>query len=221
MRTDAAVMRAEALTGEQAAARRSVDRAFPAIAAFLASDDARPDADMARVDAPQVRAWSGVGHGQTAAAETAEVMRGHDTVMRPDAGQAAEPRTVAARLLDTPGATLTAQCPDWCVSGHQRDREHGTFAADFTHQGVEAALSLGDDEPLLSIRIEQRPFSAGDRTPVVATWPEAGPDGGELTPDGVYALAARLRAYADALDELGVDLDGARLTDRLERREAL
>jgi hypothetical protein len=34
--------------------RRFVDRHFPAVAAFLASDDARPDADLMRVDAPQV-----------------------------------------------------------------------------------------------------------------------------------------------------------------------
>ncbi|QIJ62227.1 hypothetical protein [Streptomyces sp. JB150] len=42
--------------GQDAAqdARRFVDRHFPAVAAFLASDDARPDADLMRVDAPQV-----------------------------------------------------------------------------------------------------------------------------------------------------------------------
>ncbi|WP_405924733.1 DUF6907 domain-containing protein [Streptomyces sp. NBC_00035] len=39
---------------EQAAAQHSVDHAFPAVAAFLASGDARPDADLMRVDAPQV-----------------------------------------------------------------------------------------------------------------------------------------------------------------------
>lgn len=43
-------MRTEALASEQAAAQRSIDRAFPAVAEFLAS----ADAPLMRVDAPQV-----------------------------------------------------------------------------------------------------------------------------------------------------------------------
>lgn len=39
---------------EQAAARRSVDRAFPTVAAFLASTDAQQDAPVMRADALQV-----------------------------------------------------------------------------------------------------------------------------------------------------------------------
>jgi len=172
-----------------------------------------------RADAPLVRAAVRARAEQGATASVADVMRGHDDMMRADARPAAGSRTIVVPLLDSPGATLTVTCPEWCTSDHRRDVEHGTFAADFTHHGTAEELGAGGDDPLLSVRIEQRPFSCGNWAPMAATWPEAGPDNGELTADGVYALADRLRAYAEALDELGVDLDCARATDRQARGE--
>lgn len=203
------------LTGEQAAAQRSVERAFPAVAAFLASGDARPVADVMRVDAVQVRTGPGGGHGRAAAVASPEVMRGHGTVMRPDVGQVAEPRTVAVPLLDVPGATLTVTCPQWCVTDHGLDVMRGVLAADFTHLGPWADLDPSeDDQPVLSVRIEQRPFSTECPGPVACTSPVAGQGGDDLAPDQVYALADQLRAFADVLDDLGVDLDDARRTAR-------
>ncbi|MER5384475.1 hypothetical protein ABT040_30150 [Streptomyces sp. NPDC002688] len=168
---------ADAEAAEQAAAQQVVDRAFPAVAAFLAEDRAaRPDADLMRADAPQANA----------------------------------PRVVTVRLLDTPGATLTVTCPTWCVSEHRDEAEHGTFAVDFTHYGRDSAVSVDGVEPILSARIAQSPFTSKGPEPVVMTWPEAGATNGQLSPDEVYALADQLRAYADTLDELAVDLDVAR-----------
>lgn len=168
-------------TPGQAAARRSVDRAFPAVAAFLAEDrDARPDADLMRVDAPQV----------------------------------SEPRTVTVRLLDAPGATMTATCPAWCQSDHAEDTLHGTYAADFAHRGGEEALhiDLGDGgaEDVLICEITQYPFGSDLRTPTAVLWPTLGMTEGHLDQRGLFALADQLRGYADALDEVAVTLDHIR-----------
>ena len=126
------------------------------------------------------------------------------------------PRVHTVRLLDAPGATLTVTCPDWCVSDHADERARGVFAADFTHQGAELVLPspAGEDEPLVSVRIEHSPFSYSLRTPVVSVWP----DDADMSPDQVRAFADRLRAYADDLDCLSVDLDDARLNARNKRK---
>ncbi|MDX3519286.1 DUF6907 domain-containing protein [Streptomyces scabiei] len=175
-------MTREPRNDEQAAAQRSVERAFPAVAAFLAEDRvARPDADLMRVDAPQ----------------------------------ASGPRTITVRLLDAPGATMTVTCPDWCASGHRRDVE-GVFAADLTHYGAPVDLPVHDDRgvPVLRVRLMQTPFSSGERQPVaVLDEPEE-----EMTPHRLCAFADQLRAYADALDDVAFDLDGARTQCEQGRR---
>lgn len=175
MRAAAPVMQGEAPrphpVDEQTAAQRSVEHAFPAVAAFLGS-------------------------------ETAPT----------------RPRTVVVPLLDTLGAALTVACPEWCTSDHSLDVQRGVLAADFTHHGARQELTPGEDgASVLSVRIEQWPFAAASREPFAALWSACGQVEEELTPDGVYALADRLRADADALDCLGVDLDDARRTARLER----
>ncbi|MFM9595786.1 DUF6907 domain-containing protein [Streptomyces scabiei] len=167
-------MSREPLNDEQAAAQRSVDRAFPAVARFLATADARPDAHLMRADAPQ----------------------------------ASTPRTLTLPLLDVPGAVLTVSCPGWCTVDHRRDIEQGVFAADLTHYGAPVDFPALDDRgvPVLRMRLMQTPFSSGERQPVVVLdEPEE-----EMTPGRVCAFAHQLRVYADALDELAVDLDGAR-----------
>ncbi|MDX2515474.1 hypothetical protein PV355_10010 [Streptomyces stelliscabiei] len=173
-------MSREPSNDEQGAAQRSVERAFPAVAAFLASADARPDADLMRVDAPQV---SG-------------------------------PRTVTVRLLNTPGATMTVTCPEWCASDHAEDIAHGTFAEDFAHRAAEEALhvDLGDGgaEDVLMCEITQYPFGSTLRTPTVVMWPTLGMTEAHLDPRGLFALADQLRTYADALDEVAVTLDEIR-----------
>jgi hypothetical protein len=171
-----------------------------------------------RVDASQVKGSA----EQAPTVAVADVMRGHDDLMRADALRPAAPRTVVVRLLDTPGAMLTVTCPEWCVTDHFTEVQRGVLAADFTHLGVWADLDTGeDDAPVLSVRIEQRPFSAACREPVACTSPAAGQGSDDLAPDDVFALADRLRAFAESLDALGVDLDDARRTARTERGGAL
>ncbi|MEF9904762.1 DUF6907 domain-containing protein [Streptomyces sp. P9-A2] len=136
---------------------------------------------------------------------------GDADLMRVDAPQVNGPRVHTVRLLDAPGATLTVTCPDWCVSDHADEKTHGTFAPDFTHHGEELALpSPTDGEPTLSARISHAPFSSIQREPVMGVWPA----NGDMGPDQVHEFADRLRAYADALDCMSVDLDDARLNAR-------
>lgn len=148
------------------------------LARSLASVDALPDADLMRVDAPQVNE---------------------------------DERVHTIRLLDAPGATLTVTCPDWCVSDHADEKTRGTFAPDFTHHGEELVFPApGGGEPMLSARITHAPFSSILREPVMGVWSASE----DMGPDQVHEFADRLRAYADALDCLSVDLDDARLNAR-------
>ncbi|MFF4270143.1 DUF6907 domain-containing protein [Streptomyces sp. NPDC001536] len=127
-------------------------------------------------------------------------------------------RTHAIRLLDSPGATLTVTCPKWCQADHQEDVTHGTFLEDFAHRGTEEALhvDLGDGthEDVLLCEITQYPFGRDLRRPTAILWPSLGMTEGHLDRDGVFRLADQLRAYADALDDLAVDLENARRTGR-------
>jgi hypothetical protein len=133
-------------------------------------------------------------------------------VMRVDAPQVNGARVHTIRLHDVPGATLTVACPEWCVSDHRHDVEHGVFAADLTHIGEAVDMPAADDTsaPIMRVRIWQTPFSSGPgpRHPVAALdEPEQ-----EMDPEQLCALAEQLRTYADALDELSVELDDARRT---------
>jgi hypothetical protein len=191
-------------TPEQAAARRSVDRAFPVVAAFLASEDARPDADLMRGDAPQVTE-----------AEALDAYREfYDQY-----------RTHTIRLLDAPGATMIARCPRWCESDHAEDKAHGTFLVDFAHRGAEEALHVdlgdGDAEDVLLCEITQYPFGSDMRTPTVVMWPTLGMTEGHLDADGLCALAGQLREYATALDELVRRLEAAQEETTEARRADL
>jgi hypothetical protein len=135
-----------------------------------------------------------------------------------DEHAAARP-SVVVPLLDAPGATLTASCPEWCTDSHATDMQRGVLAADFTHHGTRQDLPPGEDgAPVLSVRIEQWPFASAGREPFAALWSACGQVEDELTPDGVYAFAVRLRAFASALDALGVELDDARRSARLDSR---
>ncbi|MFH8530539.1 DUF6907 domain-containing protein [Streptomyces tendae] len=131
-------------------------------------------------------------------------------------------RTHTIRLLDAPGATLTVVCPEWCAGDHREDETHGTYLVDFAHRGYEEALHVdlgeGATEDVLLCEITQYPFGRDLCQPVALLWPSLGLTEGHLTPDGVYALARQLRTYADALDELGVELDDARRNDADGRR---
>jgi hypothetical protein len=179
-------MTREPLTDEQAAAQRSVDRAFPAVAEFLASDDA-PPADVRALLAEAQETYT-------------------------------QQRTHTIRLLDSPGATLTVTCPEWCRSDHAEDRVHGTYMVDFAHRGWEEALhiDLGDGtaEDVLMCEITQYPFGRDMRQPVAVMWPTLGMAEAHMDPAQMCALAEQLRTYADALTELSVELDDARRTAR-------
>lgn len=123
-------------------------------------------------------------------------------------------QTHVVRLLDSPGATLTVTCPDWCESDHREDEVHGTYMVDFAHRGREEALhvDLGDGgtEDVLITEITQYPFGRDLRQPTAVLWPTLGLSEGHLNPAQVCALAKQLRTYADTLDELSVELDNAR-----------
>ncbi|MFE9922292.1 DUF6907 domain-containing protein [Streptomyces sp. NPDC005774] len=132
-------------------------------------------------------------------------------LMRLDAPQVSAPRVHTIPLLDAPGATLTVTCPDWCVSDHADEKTRGTFAPDFTHRGEELVFPApGGSETMLSAQITHAPFSSILREPVMGV----GSASEDMGPDQVHEFADRLRAYADALDCLSVDLDDARLNAR-------
>lgn len=136
-----------------------------------------------------------------------------------------EQQTHVVRLLDSPGATLTATCPDWCESDHAEDEKHGTFAADFAHRGAEEALhvDLGDGaaEDVLICEITQYPFGSDLRTPTVVMWPTLGMTEGHLDADGLCVLAEQLQEYADALTAMSIRLAEIRKQTTKARRADL
>lgn len=186
---------------EQAAAQRSVDRAFPAVAEFLASADAqvdaRPDADLMRAVAPQV--------------SEAQALTAYRRVFEAQ-------QTHVIRLLDSPGATLTVTCPDWCESSHVEDETHGTYLEDFAHRGAEEALhvDLGDGtaEDVLLCEITQYPFGRDLRQPTVILWPSLGLTEAHMDPDRLAALGEQLHEYADALTGASIRLAEIRRGNR-------
>lgn len=128
-------------------------------------------------------------------------------------------RTHTIRLLDTPGATLTVHCPEWCTGDHAEDVVHGTYLVDFAHRGWEEALHVdmadGTAEDVLLCEITQYPFGRDKREPVVILWPTLGMNAeAVMDPDRLCALAEQLRGYADSLTELSVELADARRTAR-------
>ncbi|MEU0217080.1 hypothetical protein ABZ281_19035 [Streptomyces sp. NPDC006265] len=172
-------------------------------------EDRRPDP----LESALLAAWN-AGEPEETDAPEADAQPDAD-LMRVDAPQVSGPRTHTVRLLDAPGATMTVTCPDWCISDHQDEMTRGTFAADFTHQGAELVLPspAAGDAPLISARITHAPFSHALREPVMGVWPADE----EMGAEQVSVLADRLRAFADELDSLSVDLDDARLTARNAR----
>lgn len=194
-------MSREPSNDEQAAAQRSVERAFPAVAEFLASENASPDVPLTRVDVPQVT--------------NAEALDTYREFYE-------EYRTHTIRLLDHPGATLTVRCPGWCESDHAEDTTHGTYLVDFAHRGAEDALhvDLGDGhaDDVLLVEITQYPFDRDMRTPVALLWPTLGMGEAVLDPDGLSGLAGQLREYAAALDMLTKRLEAAREQTTQARR---
>ncbi|MEU9657555.1 DUF6907 domain-containing protein [Streptomyces chartreusis] len=190
---------------EQAAVRRSVDAQYPAVAQFLAEDRvARPDADLMRVDAPQV----------SQADEALKRARALDAYRK----VFTEQQTHVIRLLDSPGATLTVVCPDWCEDDHLEAETHGTFLEDFAHRGAEEALhvDLGDGghEDVLLVEITQYPFGRDMRQPTAILWPTLGMTEGHLTPDGLAALGEQLRQYANDLIGMSIRLAEIRRGNR-------
>ncbi|MEU2584485.1 hypothetical protein ABZ612_16315 [Streptomyces avermitilis] len=107
-----------------------------------------------------------------------------------------EPRTVTLATVDHGEITLPE--PSWCAGHTHHDTEslrtdliHAGPAVDCTHLGV----------TLLSAELVQSPFAPpgprhlGGHTPGVSVYPLAK----TLPPADLYALAARLDAYADQL----------------------
>lgn len=129
-----------------------------------------------------------------------------------------EQQTHVIRLLDSPGATLTVTCPDWCESDHAEDEKHGTYLVDFAHRGAEEALhvDLGDGaaEDVLICEITQYPFGSDLRTPTVVMWPTLGMTEAHMDPDRLCALGEQLHEYADALTGASIRLAEIRRGNR-------
>ncbi|MGA5487261.1 DUF6907 domain-containing protein [Streptomyces pseudogriseolus] len=134
-----------------------------------------------------------------------------------------EARTHTIRLLDSPGATLTVRCPDWCESDHAEDETRGTFLEDFAHRGAEEALHVdlaeGGHEDVLLVEITQYPFGRDLRQPTAILWPSLGLTEEHLDPDRLSAFAGQLREYAHALEQLTVRLEAARVEASARRRD--
>lgn len=156
-----------------------------------------PDADLMRVDAPQV--------------SEAEALAAYRQVFE-------QQQTHVIRLLDSPGATLTVTCPDWCESGHVEDETHGTYLEDFAHRGAEEALhvDLGDGtaEDVLLVEITQYPFGRDLRQPTVILWPTLGMTEAHMDPDRLCALGEQLHEYANALTGASIRLAEIRRGNR-------
>lgn len=132
-------------------------------------------------------------------------------------------RTRRIRLLDSPGASLTVVCPDWCEADHDEDQTHGTYLADFAHLGRYEGLDLtglaDTEEEVLFTEITQYPFRESNRSPVIKTWPVLGGHGvTEMDPAAVCELAERLRQYAAVLDAKSDKVLGLRQQAKVEGR---
>ncbi|MFF9494252.1 DUF6907 domain-containing protein [Streptomyces flaveolus] len=113
----------------------------------------------------------------------------------------ATPRTVDLVTVDHGTVTITE--PEWCI-GHTDHRP--VHRVDLLHRGPDVALSF-HGRHITDAAMVQQPFAAApaDRSPRVSV----GVLGLALDVEDLYALAERIRDYADALDCLGVDLDDA------------
>lgn len=129
-----------------------------------------------------------------------------------------EQQTHVVRLLDSPGATLTVTCPDWCESDHREDEVHGTYMVDFAHRGAEEALHIdlgdGDHEDVLLCEITQYPFGRDLRKPTAVVWPTLGMTETHANPDRLAALGEQLHEYADALIAMSIRLADIRRGNR-------
>lgn len=214
------VQRSTSGRDEQAAAQRSVDRAFPAVAEFLASGDARQAAiaDGAQELAAAVRTSTdpraALDHVLANLPAYIDEAREHTEAITAYRQVFEAQQTHVIKLLDEPGATLTVTCPDWCESDHAEDETHGTFLVDLAHRGAEEALHVdlgdGDHEDVLLCEITQYPFGRDMREPTALLWPTLGMTEAALDPDKLCALAGQLREYAEALDEQAARLERIR-----------
>ncbi|WP_371547967.1 hypothetical protein OG266_22060 [Streptomyces sp. NBC_00554] len=175
---------------EQAAARRSVDRAFPAVAAFLASEDAPQLTDADALDA----------YRKVYAEERTRVIKLLDspgatlTVMCPPwcADDHQEDMTRGTFLEDF---------------AHRGGEEALALSVD------------GGTEDVIVTEITQYPFGKTLRTPTVVMWPTLGMNAeAEMGPDEVRALAEQVRTYADALAETADELLKIREQGEARRR---
>lgn len=124
------------------------------------------------------------------------------------------PRTVT--LATTDHGNVTIPEPDWCV-GHADHRP--VHRTDLSHCGPELSLSR-NGQTIGDAVISQAPCAERGTREVQAFVVLSHEGTGGLDPDGVYELAALLRACADDLDCLGVDLDDARRSAHLDGQDA-
>jgi hypothetical protein len=169
------------LTDEQAAAQRSVDRAFPAVAEFLASGDAP------QVDVPAAAA----AHRETYTAERTHTIRLLDA---PGA---------------TLTVTCPAWCESGHAEDETHGTFAADFAHRGAEEALHVDLGDGSVEDVLMCEITQYPFGSDMRTPTVVMWPTLGMAEGHLDADKLCGLAGQLREYAAVLDELTKRLEAA------------
>lgn len=199
---------------ERDAVRRAVDAQFPTVAAFLAAPTAG-DREVPTTPRPCCPLCS--TPGDFGRVDYAEPTSGLCPACIAKGLRWTVDRTHTIPLLDAPGATLTVTCPSWCTDTHAEEATRGVHAVDFAHHGYEHALPVGasdDRDEVLLVQVHQYPFGSDLRKPAAVLWPTLGTPEAHLDPDGLCALADRLRQYADELVDLSLSLAHARTEHR-------
>lgn len=133
---------------------------------------------------------------------------------------AASPRTWLRHIVG--GGQIVETCPEFCASSHLGD-ERGMLT-DLVHSGSEvstqvevfdqwsAGVPVTASAPFLAARVQVDPYSDDPRrnVPHVALepWQDEIMEG--LTPDGLAAVIAQIRAHCDRLEQVHAQLVQAR-----------
>lgn len=126
------------------------------------------------------------------------------------------PRTWVRRIIG--GGQSQERCPEWCTADHRVDT-HGNLD-DLTHVGDEVAVAIPvvhhwtDGEPVsvplpaLTVQIRQDPYSESPRRRQPFAVVELANDEvvDELSPDGLAAIIAQVRAHLDRMEQVHAHL---------------
>ncbi|MFJ4623040.1 DUF6907 domain-containing protein [Streptomyces sp. NPDC088812] len=113
-----------------------------------------------------------------------------------------QPRTVTLATSDHGPVTLPE--PSWC-RGHA-DHSPTVHRADLCHYGTETVLAFQGAE-LFRVMVTESPFVTRPEQRGVVAYLEQADYTGDLTPAGLYDLAAALEGHADRLRDFADQLD--------------